>query len=118
MGDSEPTMKKQLWTLHEMMIPAGKTSKLIRIKEANSQDFRIAEVCDKLKFIKPAPVIILAGAMTQRAYLYEINIKEYRGKILAGVCRAALRTDAYIIDSGIGSGIEKFCLRKSKHLLI
>jgi hypothetical protein len=39
---------------------------------------------------------------------------EYRGKILAGVCRAALRTDAFIIDSGIGSGIEKFCLRKSK----
>lgn len=36
------------------------------------------------------------------------------GKALAGACRAAFRTDAYIIDSGIGSGIEKFCLRKSK----
>lgn len=33
---------------------------------------------------------------------------------MAGACRAAFRTDAYIIDSGIGSGIEKFCLRKSK----
>lgn len=38
----------------------------------------------------------------------------FSGKSLAGVCRAAFRTDAYIIDSGIGSGIEKFCLRKSK----
>ena len=38
----------------------------------------------------------------------------YRGKALAGVCRAAFRTDAFVIDSGVGSGIEKFCLRKSK----
>lgn len=40
-----------------------------------------------------------------------------RGKALAGVCRAAFRTDAYIIDSGIGSGIEKFCLRKNVNLI-
>jgi hypothetical protein len=39
--------------------------------------------------------------MTQRA-----------GKTLAGVARAAFRTDSVIIDSGLGSGIEKFCLRK------
>lgn len=51
-----------------MMIPAGKTAKLIRIKDPSDSDFRISEVCDKLKFIKAAPVIILAGAMTQRAY--------------------------------------------------
>jgi hypothetical protein len=51
-------------------------------------------------------VIILAGAMTQRA-----------GKTLAGVARAAFRTDAFIIDSGIGSGIEKFCLRKQVTLI-
>ena len=36
------------------------------------------------------------------------------GKALAGACRAAFRTDAFILDSGVGSGIEKFCLRKSK----
>ena len=39
--------------------------------------------------------------MTQRA-----------GKTLAGIARAAFRADATIIDSGIGSGIEKFCIRK------
>jgi len=47
-----------------MMIPAGKTAKLIRIKDPSDNDFRVSEVCDKLKFIKAAPVIILAGAMT------------------------------------------------------
>lgn len=43
-----------------------------------------------------------------------IVLIDYSGKALAGVCRAAFRTDAYILDSGVGSGIEKFCLRKSK----
>jgi len=84
-----------------MMIPAGRTAKLVKIGNPYDTEFRATEVCDKLKFTKPTPVIILVGAMTQRA-----------GKALAGVCRAAFRTDACIIDSGIGSGIEKFCLRK------
>ena len=99
-GASETS--KQQWTLHDMIIPAGKTAKLIRVQKASDPDFRIQEVADKLKFVKQAPVIVLAGAMTQRA-----------GKALAGVCRAAFRTDAFILDSGVGSGIEKFCLRKS-----
>jgi hypothetical protein len=58
---------KQIWTLHDMIIPAGKTAKLIRIKDPRDADFRISEVCDKLKFVNASPVIILAGAMTQRA---------------------------------------------------
>ena len=67
MGDAAPGESKQIWTLHDMIIPAGKTAKLIRIKDPNIPDFRISEVCDKIKFINAAPVIILAGAMTQRA---------------------------------------------------
>ena len=67
MGDAVPEESKQIWTLHDMIIPAGKTAKLIRIKDPNSPDFRISEVCDKIKFVNAAPVIILAGAMTQRA---------------------------------------------------
>ena len=39
------------------------------------------------------------------------------GKTLAGVARAAFRADAVIIDSGLGSGIEKFCDRKQLPLL-
>ena len=47
-----------------MIIPAGKTAKLIRIKDPRDPDFRVSEICDKIKFINAIPVIILAGAMT------------------------------------------------------
>ncbi len=47
-----------------MIIPAGKTAKLIRIKDPRDSDFRISEVSDRVKFVNAAPVIILAGAMT------------------------------------------------------
>lgn len=97
---------ENLFTLHDMMIPAGKTSKLIRVPNPNHEDFRVTEPFDKLKFVEPTPVIILAGAMTERA-----------GKVLAGVARAAFRAGACVIDSGIGSGIEKFCMRKSVPLV-
>ena len=50
-----------------MIIPAGKTAKLVRINNPGDKDFRISEICDKLKFVNASPVIILAGAMTQRA---------------------------------------------------
>jgi len=88
------------------MIPAGKTAKLVWIPDPNSPDFRISEVCDKLKIIDAAPVIILAGAWGQRA-----------GKTMAGIAWAAFRSGAYIIDSGVGSGIEKFCLWKNVPLI-
>lgn len=100
MGDSKA------FSLHEMMIPAGKTAKLIKIPDVSNKDFRISEVADRLKFVEPTPVIILAGAMTERA-----------DRTLAGVSRAALRTDAVIFDSGIHSGIEKFCLRRKTPLI-
>lgn len=51
-------------------------------------------------------MIVLAGAETDRA-----------GKTMAGIARAATHTGAFIVDSGIGSGIEKFCLRKGVPLL-
>jgi hypothetical protein len=95
-----------LFTMHDMMIPAGRTSKLVRVPDPNNEDFRVTEPLDKLKFTEPTPVIILAGAMGDRA-----------GKTLAGVARAAFRAGACIIDSGVGSGIEKFCMRKSVPLI-
>lgn len=39
------------WTLHDMMIPAGQSAKLVRVPNPNAQDFRISEVADRLKFI-------------------------------------------------------------------
>lgn len=88
------------------MIPGGNVAKLIRIPDPSQADFRVSEVADKLKLNQASPVIVLAGAMTQRA-----------GKTLAGVARAAQRTDAVIIDSGLGSGIEKFADRKKLALI-
>ena len=89
------------FSVHDMMIPAGRMAKLVRVSDITDDGFRVAEVCNRLKLNEPTPVIILAGAMTERA-----------GKTLAGVARAAGRTDAVIIDSGVGSGIEKFCMRR------
>jgi hypothetical protein len=66
----------------------------------------VSEVCDRFKWNTPTPIIILSGAMSQRV-----------GKTMAGVCRAAFRTDSMIIDSGISSCVEKFCLRKNVKLL-
>lgn len=69
MGDAGEAVpeSKQNWTLHDMIIPAGKTAKLVRIKDPKASDFRVSEICDKIKFVNASPVIILAGAMTQRA---------------------------------------------------
>ncbi len=71
-GTTAAEESKQNWTLHDMIIPAGKTAKLVKIKNPNDADFRISEICDKLKFVNAAPVIILAGAMTQRAYIAQV----------------------------------------------
>jgi hypothetical protein len=38
------------WTLHDMMIPGGNVAKLIRVINPDDPDFRISEVCDRLKF--------------------------------------------------------------------
>jgi hypothetical protein len=81
-----------------MMIPGGSTAKLVRVHNPTATDFRISEICDRLKFVQPTPVICLAGAKSERA-----------GKTMAGICRAAFNTGAIILDSGIGSCIERFC---------
>mmetsp|Transcript_114811 Transcript_114811/g.171686 ORF Transcript_114811/g.171686 Transcript_114811/m.171686 type:complete len:92 (+) Transcript_114811:196-471(+) len=52
------------------------------------------------------PVVILGGAK-------EVD----KGKFYAGVARACFRTDAVILDSGIGVGIEPFALRRNLKLI-
>lgn len=42
---------EESWTLHDMMIPGGQPAKLVRVHNPMSQDFRVSEVCDRLKFI-------------------------------------------------------------------
>ena len=50
----------------------------------------------------------MAGAMTQR---------QLAGKTMAGIARAAFNTGSILIDSGVGSQIEKFSMRKGVKLL-
>jgi len=51
-------------------------------------------------------VILIAGGMFSD-----------RGKFYAGIARAAYKTDAVVIDSGIHTGIEPFCIRKNIKLI-
>ena len=88
-----------------MQIPLGQPAKLIKIFEPNHEDFRITEVANRLKFVQPTPVILLAGAY------------KARGKTMAGIARAAYNTRSIILDSGMGSEIEKFTMRKGTQLL-
>jgi hypothetical protein len=89
-----------------MTIPAGNSAKLVRVKDPANKDLRVKEIADKLKFNEPTPVIVLAGAMTTRA-----------GKTMGGLARAAYSAGAIILDSGLASCIEKFCLRKGLKLI-
>lgn len=50
------------WTLHDMMVPGGRTAKLIRVPVPASRDFAVDELADKFNWASPAPVIVLAGA--------------------------------------------------------
>ena len=43
--------------------------------------------------------------------------KSQRGKFYAGVARACANTDAVIIDSGISTDVEKFCIRRGVKLI-
>ena len=95
------------WTSFDMQIPQGQRSKLIKIPDPYTEDFRASEVCDRLKFIDSSPVIIMAGAMNQ----------DRDCRTMAGICRAAFNTKATIIDSGMSSNIEKHCIRRGVELL-
>jgi hypothetical protein len=41
----------------------------------------------------------------------------FRGKLFSGLTRAALNTRAIIIDSGLQTGAEKFCIRRNINLI-
>lgn len=71
-----------------------------------SADLRVSEIADRLKFVAPTPVVVLAGAKSERP-----------GKTMAGVVRAAFNTGSFVIDSGLGTGVERFCQRKGVPLI-
>lgn len=67
---------------------------------------KVSEMADRLKFIQPSPVIIVSGARSERSQ-----------KVMAGIARAAFNAGAVVIDSGLGTGLEKHCQRKGTTLI-
>ena len=97
---------KDLYSYHDLIVPGGKNAHLCFLNDPNAKNLRVTEVADHYHFNEPIPVIVLIGANTNQKI-----------KLFAGISRAALNCRAIIIDSGVESGIEKFCLRKNIDLI-
>lgn len=66
-----------------------------------NKNLRIPDIVGHFKFIEPQQVLVLIGANTWRKI-----------KIFAGKSRASLNSGAVIINRGLQTEIEKFCLMK------
>eukprot|EP01017_Pseudomicrothorax_dubius_P048275 TRINITY_DN8761_c0_g1_i1.p1 TRINITY_DN8761_c0_g1~~TRINITY_DN8761_c0_g1_i1.p1 ORF type:complete len:436 (-),score=114.53 TRINITY_DN8761_c0_g1_i1:114-1421(-) len=94
------------WHLYDMLFPGGKPAKLCKFLDPDAKNLNLTEVMTRFKLDESLPVIVLSGARNSN-----------RGKFLAGIARAAFRTDAVIIDSGLFTGIEMFTMRKQVKLI-
>lgn len=92
-----------IYSLFDFIFPGGKLAKLAKIETAKITDAQLLLATRAFKFVEGVPVIVMAGAR-----------ESGRGKFLAGLSRAAFRSDAVILDSGVETGIENYCLRRSK----
>lgn len=97
---------KDFFNFHDLIVPGGKNASLCLVNEPFNKNLRVTDIADHFKFYEPQQVIVLIGANTKR-----------KVKLFAGISRAALNTRAIIIDSGLQTGIEKFCLRKNLTLI-
>ena len=97
---------KDLYSYHDLIVPGGKNAHLCFLNDPNAKNLRVTEVADHYHFYDPISVIVLIGANTNEKI-----------KLFAGISRAALNCRAIILDSGVESGIEKFCLRKNIDLI-
>jgi len=108
MGVKPPT-PKPTYIYHELfdfIFPKGKVGGLCKVLTTDYFKLDLNDILHKFKLGKPRPVIILAGAMASG-----------RDKLLAGISRAAFKTDAVILDSGIRTGIEPFAVRRDVKLV-
>ena len=97
---------RNFFNYHDMIVPGGRNASLCLVNDPLNKNLRISDVADHYKFIEPQQVIVLIGANTKNKI-----------KLFAGISRAALNTRAIILDSGLQTGIEKFCLRKNITLI-
>ena len=99
---------KDFFSYHDLIVPGGKNASLCLVNDPFNKNLRVTDIADHYKFIEPQQVIVLIGA----------NSKDNKKiKLFSGISRAALNTRAIIIDSGLYTGIEKFCLRKKITLI-
>lgn len=103
---SLPFNSHDLYSFHDLIVPGGKNARLCLINEPFNKNLRITEIADHFQFYEPTPVIVLIGANTKN-----------KVKLFAGLSRAALNCRAVIIDSGLQTGVERFCLRKNIELI-
>jgi len=95
------------YTLYDFVFPGGIIGKMAKLeKVVDVGEPELMTILEKFKFDKPRPVIVCSGSRNAE-----------RGKFLAGIVRAAHRTDAVLIDSGIKSGIENYCIRRETTLI-
>jgi hypothetical protein len=85
----------QPYTTNDLLFPNGRAAKLCRISNHRSKDVKVGDVLARFKIAENNPVILMIG-----------NDGDERGRVLAGMVRAAHNTDAVIIDNGLKSGVE------------
>ena len=105
-GINENKSLEEYLSYHDLIVPGGKNSRLCLIHNPFNKLLRPSDIGDHFKFIEPNPVINMIGCNTDR-----------KGKLMAGISRAAYNTKSYIIDSGIQTGLETFCLRNNTTLI-
>lgn len=91
------------YKLYDLLYPGAVVAKLCKVLTTDYTMVDLPFIFEKFKIVEPHPVIIIAGGLDTG-----------KGKFYAGIARAAYKTDAVVIDSGIGTGIEPFTMRKSK----
>ena len=89
-----------------MLFPKGRTAKLCRLRSLETKWINFKEILNKFKLQKPQPVICLTGARFSN-----------RQKFYAGIARAAYKTGAIIVDSGVRTGIETYVERQKVELM-
>lgn len=103
-------MTPSSYKLFDFIFPGGKVAGYCRVdKMVEIEEEQILDICNKFKFTAPQPVIILGG-------LRDNNI-ETRTPFLEGITRAAYRSDAVMMDSGVRSGIENSALRRNLNII-
>lgn len=92
----------------DFIFPGGIVSKLVKLeKMAHLSDTWLESILfEKFDFAEPAPVLAVVGARNTG-----------RGNFVVGLARAAFRSDAVILDSGVQTGMELYAIREKVKLV-